>query len=200
MSVAPSPTEGGAYPHPTRWAQDLIAPLDRTAPVATGARRVALGGSYRSSTAFAIDWLSHPAIGFEIEIPTRERLWQTDDRPQPGEFGTAWRLSEPASLDDDQLVVNVGVQRDPCGEMPGAAGASGGTVMSAHLSERLTSARAAGERRRSETRRLRFSPPRQTEWGQAVHRGSGGFGRRLEHRWNAMPPRAQRWYISAVRV
>lgn len=201
---------GGAYPDPARWAEDVLAPFDRTARWlrASGVSRVALGGSYRLSTAFAVGWSLRSAIGFELEIPTRDGAWPTDDRPQPGDTEPAWRFAEPASLHGDRLVVSVGVLRDPSGELPGAEGVSSGAVLSAHLPEPLITARAAQAsaalvKRAVDAAAGRLKPSEV----ELFIAGPAAFAVALGHRWNAMPPTqlhefltAERRYVPTIRL
>ncbi len=148
------------------------------------------------------------AIGFELEIPTRDGPWRTDDRPQSGDAELGWRFAEPANLDGDQLVVSVGVLRDPSGELPATAGVPGDAVMSAYLSEPLTSARAAQAsaavvKRVVDSAAGRLKP----SVVKLFIAGPAAFAVALGHRWNAMPPTqlhefltAERRYVPTVRL
>lgn len=204
LEIDASAFSGGSagYPETARWTEDLLAPLNRTARWlrARSVSRVALGGSYRLSTAFALGWSLRSAIGFELEIPTREGSWRTDDRPQAGEPDPGWRFEEPASLDGDQLVVSVGVLRDPSGELPATAGVSADTVMSAYLSAPLVSARAAQAsagllKRAVDTAAGRLKP----SGIKLFIAGPAAFAVALGHRWNAMPPTQLHEFLTAER-
>ena len=212
LEIDASAFSGGSatFPDPVRWTEELLAPLERTARWirARGISRVALGGSYRLSTAFALGWSLRSAIGFELEIPTREGAWRTDDRPQAGDADLAWRLEQPTSLDDDHLVVSVGVLRDPSADLSATAGASADTIMNAYLSEPLTSARAAQASAGLVKRAVDAAAGRLKPSGIKLFiAGPAAFAVALGHRWNAMPPTqmheflaAERRYVPTVRL
>ena len=119
LEIDGSMFSGGAvpFPVPERWAEDLVAPLDRTARWlrASAVSRVALGGSYRLSTAMTLGWAFRAASGFELEIPMRDGPWLTDDRLPSEDPATPWRITEPAALEGDDLVVSIGARLKPNG-------------------------------------------------------------------------------------
>lgn len=193
---------GVAFPEPTFWAENLLGPLDRTARWlrARGVSRIALGGSFRLSTAFALGWSLRSAIGFELEIPTREGPWRTDDRPTAGDTDPGWHFTQPTGLDGDQLIVSVGVLRDPSAELPATAGVSGDAVLSAYCPEPLTSASVAQAsvalvKRAVDSTAAKLKPSRI----RLYIAGPASFAVALGHRWNAMPPTQLHEYLSAER-
>jgi hypothetical protein len=204
LEIDASAFSGGAggYPEADVWAEDLVALLDRTARWlrARGVSRVAFGGSYRLTSAFVLGWSLRSAVGFELEIPTREGSWQTDDRPRPADPTPAWSIAEPAALHNGQLVVSIGVLRDPSADLPATAGVAAGTVMSAYLAEPLMSARAAQAsvslvKRAVDVAVARFKPS-----GIKVFlAGPAAFAVALGHRWNAMPPTQLHEFLTADR-
>lgn len=202
LEIDASAFSGGSagFPDTAHWTVELLAPFDRTARWlrAHGISRVALSGSYRLSTAFALGWSLRSAIGFELEIPTREGAWRTDDRPQAGDADLAWRLERPAKLDGDQLVVSVGVLRDPSGELPATAGVRADAIMNAHLSEPLTSARAAQASASLVKRAVDAAVGRLKPSGIKLFiAGPAAFAVALGHRWNALPPTQMHEFLAA---
>jgi hypothetical protein len=77
--------DSAAFPAPSRWQDELVTPLDHTARWlrSRSITRLAVGGSYRLTTAFALGKALRSASGFEFEIETRSGIWSTDDRPRP---------------------------------------------------------------------------------------------------------------------
>lgn len=78
------------------WAENLLAPLDRTARWLRSQTvyHIALSGSYRLTAVLALGFSFRAAIGFELDIPTRDGVWATDDWPSP-EMRQPWRISDP---------------------------------------------------------------------------------------------------------
>jgi len=205
LEIDASAFSGGpaSFPAPERWSKNLIAPLDRTARWLRTHQvgRVKLGGSYRLSTAMVLGWSLRSAIGFDLEIPTRDGTWFTDDRPKPEDGVPAWRFIEPSVLVGGTLAVSIGVIRDPSGELPETAGVRGdNTIFIAHLSEPLTSGRAAqasvsAVKRAVDAAVARLKP-------KAIHifiAGPAAFAVTLGHRWNAMPPTQIHEFVTAER-
>lgn len=193
---------GGGYPEPGDWAEELLAPLDRTARWlrARGVSRVALGGSHRLSTAFALGWSLRSAIGFELEIATRKGSWQTDDRPLPTDPIPGWSIAETATLDGDELVVSVGVLRDPSADLAGTAGVSGEAMLRVYLAEPLTSGRAAQASASLVKRAVDIAASRLKPGGiKLFMAGPAAFAVALGHRWNAMPRTQLHEYLTADR-
>ncbi|MDT9600436.1 SAVED domain-containing protein [Sphingosinicella rhizophila] len=204
LEIDASLFSGGAasFPASERWAEDLIGPLDRTARWlrAGGVSRVALGGSYRLSTAMVVGWSLRAASGYELEIPTRDGPWLTDDRPGSEDSALPWRITEPAALDGDYLVVSIGVLRDPAADLLETAGVAADCVLSAYLPEPVVSGRAAQASASAVKRavdavvaRLR---PKEIRLFMA---GPAAFAVALGHRWNAMPPTQLHEFLSGER-
>ncbi|MGK6313676.1 SAVED domain-containing protein [Neorhizobium sp. DT-125] len=182
----------GAAPYPDvhEWRSDLLLPLDRTARWLRqrGVSRVALSGSYRLTTALCLGWSLRSAIGFELEIPTREGSWRTDDRPAPGTAMPTWRSVEPAGFEGGDLVVSVGVLRDPSIDLAATANVAPGAVVALSLAEPITSAAAAQAsvsfvKRTVDAAVARFRPATI----RLYLAGPAAFAVALGHRWNGMP-------------
>lgn len=181
----------GVFPPPAQWAGDLAAPLDRTARWlrSHAIHRVALTGSYRLTTAIIIGWSLRSALGFELEIPTRDGSWATDDRPAPSDSAQNWRITEPTNLAAGQLVVCVGILRDPGADLGQSAGIPAEAVLGFYLDEPIVSAKAAqagvtGIKRAVDAAIARLRP----KGIQLYFAGPAAFAVALGHRWNAMPP------------
>ncbi|MDH3659428.1 MAG: SAVED domain-containing protein [Alphaproteobacteria bacterium] len=204
LEVDASAFSGGAvgYPKSAGWQDGLLIPLDRVARwlLETGISRVVLGGSYRLTTAIAVGWSLRAATGFELEIPTRDGIWATDDRSHAEECYPAWQIVEPETLDGNKLVVSVGVLRDPAPELPSTAGVPAGAILSAHLPEPITSAHAAQVgvgliKRAVDTAAARLRP-------QSISlfmAGPAAFAVALGHRWNAMAPTQLHEFLATER-
>jgi hypothetical protein len=212
LEIDASMFSGGAapFPVPERWAEDLVAPLDRTARWlrASAVSPVALGGSYRLSTAMTLGWALRAASGFELEIPTRDGPWLTDDRPRSEDPAPPWRITEPATLQGDDLVVSIGVLRDPSADLPGTAGVAADRVLSAYLPEPLVSGRAAQASASAVKRTVDGVAARLKPNGiKLFMAGPAAFAVALGHRWNAMPPTqlhefmiSERRYVATARL
>jgi len=193
LEIDASAFSGGDSPFPESkiWTEELLAPLNRTARWlrARGVSRVALGGSYRLTTAMVLGWSLRSAIGLELEIPTRENPWLTDDHPLGEEPLTAWRIEEPSMLDHDALNVSIGVLRDPSSDLSTTAGVKAESILALHLPKALVSGQAAQAsvatvKRSVDTAVTRLRP-------KAIKlfiAGPAAFAVALSHRWNAMPP------------
>lgn len=204
LEIDASAFSGGsvAFPDPVRWTEELLAPLDRTARwlQSRAVSRVAISGSYRLSTAFAFGWSLRSAIGFELEIPTREGWWRTDDRPQAGDADPSWRFEQPSRLDGDQLVVSVGVLRDPAGDLPASAGVSSDAAMSAYLPEPVKSAKAAQASVDLVKHAVNAAVGRLKPGGIKLFiAGPAALAVALGHRWNAKPPTQMHEFLASER-
>lgn len=193
----------GRFPEPAEWADDLIAPLDRTARWlrSHAVPRIALSGSYRLTTAIVLGWSLRAAIGFELEIPTREGAWATDDRPSSGDPAPAWQITEPTTLHGDQLVISVGVLRDPAADLLETAAIPAESVLKLFLDAPITSAKSAQAgvsaiKRAADTAVGRLRP----KGIQLFFAGPAAFAVALGHRWNAIPPTQLHEFITASRV
>lgn len=186
-----SGSEGG-FPTPERWQSDLLNPLTVTAHWARANhyQHITLSGTYRLTTAFAFGWSFRSATGFEIDIPTRQDTWATDDRPTTNEASLPWSLAEPASLLHGCLKVGVGILRDPTADILAALGLQANTdILSAFLPIPL----ATGAQAQVSVQFVKGAVT------QAVARlrpiaidlyfvGPAAFAVALGHRWNAFPP------------
>ncbi|WP_245436530.1 SAVED domain-containing protein [Mesorhizobium tamadayense] len=192
----------GVFPPPARWADDLVAPLDRTARWlrSHAINRVALTGSYRLTTAMIIGWSLRSATGFELEVPTRDGSWATDDRPAPSDPPQNWRIAEPANLTGDQLVVCVGILCDPAADLGQIAGVPTEAVLGLHLDEPIVSAKAAQAGVAVVKRAVDAAMARLRPKGiQLYFAGPAAFAVALGHRWNAMPPTQLHEFVTSSR-
>lgn len=105
---------GLPFPPPEEWRKNLLEPLINTATWSKkrGIQRVALSGSFRLSTAFAVGWSFRSAVGFEIDIPTKAGVWPTDSHP-PAKTALRCEVTQPQQLFGDHLLVGIGILRDP---------------------------------------------------------------------------------------
>ena len=190
------------YPVPEVWAADLIAPLDKTARWLRGrsVSRVALGGSYRLTTALALGWSLRSAHGFELDVPTREGTWRTDDRPRVGETAPDWEIKEPESLYGDQLAVSIGVLRNPAVDLADTAGVPRGSILGFHLATALASAPEAQASVSLIKRTIDEFVARLQPSGILLYTACpAAQAIVLGHRWNAMPPTQLHEYVPAER-
>ncbi len=184
------------------WTEQLLAPLDRTARWLRSqtVSRVALSGSYRLTTAMVLGWSFRAAIGFELEIPTRDGAWATDDRPSP-DLRQTWQISEPMALHGDQLIVSVGVLRDPAADLEQTTGISAHSALALYLGEPINSAKgaqaAASAIKRSVDSVVVRLRPRAIKLYFA---GPAALAVALGHRWNAMPPTQLHEFLTAERI
>ncbi len=108
----------GNFPKSKEWKEHLLLPLNITAIWAQKHNRVKLSGRYRITTAFAIGYSFRSAIGFEIDIPTKDGLWQTDDYPVNTSNSThEWNIIPPELIKDNTLNIAIGVIRDPSSDV-----------------------------------------------------------------------------------
>ncbi|MEP1076073.1 SAVED domain-containing protein [Leptolyngbya sp. PL-A3] len=182
----------GQFPPCEEWQNDLVAPLTRTADWAkvNHYQHIALSGSYRLTTAFALGWSFRSATGFEIDIPTRQDAWATDDRPTVDDASLPWKLIEPGSLVNGCLKVGVGVMRDPTSDILATIRLQSATDI---LTVFLPAPLATGTQAQASVRFVKGAVV------QAVARlrpiaidlyfvGPAAFAIALGHRWNALPP------------
>jgi hypothetical protein len=193
----------GKFPGSAEWADDLVAPLDRTARWlrSHGVPCITLSGSYRLTTALVIGWSLRAAIGFELEIPTREGAWATNDRPSSSDPAPAWHITEPTALHGDQLVISVGVLRDPAADLLESAGIPNESILRLFLDAPITSAKSAQAgvsaiKRAADTAVARLKP----KGIQFFFAGPAAFAVALGHRWNAMPSTQLHEFVTASRV
>ncbi len=180
----------GGFPPQMEWAEQLLAPLERTARWLRNHNlsRIALSGSYRLTTAMVLGTSFRAAVGFELEIPTRDGVWATDDRPST-DMRQPWRISDPLALHGDQLVVTVGVLRDPSADLEQTAGIPRQAVLALHLEEPIPSAASAQVAASAIKRAVDGAVARLRPQGiQLYFAGPAALAVALGHRWNAMAP------------
>ena len=204
LQIDASAFSGGVTPFPAAetWASDLIAPLGKTAAWlrGRGVCRVALGGSYRLTTAMAIGWSLRSAHGFELDVPTREGIWGTDDRPQSGQSGPDWTIEEPDSLHRDHLAVSVGVLRNPSVDLPDTAGVPRRSILGIHLPAALASAPEAQASVSIVKRKVDECITRLRPHGIQLYMACpAALAVVLGHRWNGIPPTSLYEYLAAER-
>ncbi|MDY6867660.1 MAG: SAVED domain-containing protein [Chloroflexota bacterium] len=117
LEIDASTFSGGerGFPNEENWRERLIVPLEETARWlrSRSISRIALGGSYRLTTAFILGWAFRSATGFELEIPTRDGAWATDDRVRSDEIYPTWQVSDIQALENERLIVSIGILRNP---------------------------------------------------------------------------------------
>jgi hypothetical protein len=135
----------GKFPPQKQWTDDLVVPLDRTARWlrSHAVPRIAISGSYGLTTAIVLGWSLRAAMGFELEIPTREGAWATDDRPSTSDIVPTWQIAEPTALHGDQLVISIGILRDPAPELGDTIGVPSDSMLRLFLDHPIPSAKAA---------------------------------------------------------
>ena len=193
----------GVFPPLDGWRLDLLAPLEATSSWARerNRQRIALSGSYRLSTAFALGWSFRSAIGFEIDIDTRSGAWATDERPLPDALPPPWKFSWPKRLVDNRLVVAIGVLRDPSLDVKKYLGL---TEESGLLIATLPTALANGVEAQACVQTLKVAV------SQSVSQldpkgidlffvGPAALAVTLGHRWNAMPSTQVHEFVASER-
>lgn len=190
LEIDASAFSGGSagFPPPERWQTDLVVPLQTTAAWLRShdIARITLSGSYRLTTAFLVGHAFRSANGFELEIPTRDGLWATDDRPV--QEANEWDLVQPAELDGDALVVALGVIRRPLHDLT-AGGFDATRVLEVFQKTAVTSAKfaqagVAQVKAAVSEASSRLRPKRI----DLYYAGPAAFAVALGHRWNAMAP------------
>jgi hypothetical protein len=203
LEIDASAFSGGPapFPAPARWQDELVTPLDHTARWlrSRSVTRLAIGGSYRLTTAFALGKTLRAASGFELDIETRSGIWSTDDRPRSDETYPAFVIREAESLAGDRLVVSVGILRDPAGDLV-AGGVLQSKILSAFMAAPVASGRAAqaavsAVKAAVSTAAARLKPAAI----DLYFAGPAAFAVALSHRWNAMPPTQLHEFITAER-
>lgn len=104
----------GGFPTPDHYAAGLLAPLVKTSAWARAQhrQRVLLSGRYRISTAIAAGWAFRSAIGFELDVPTKDGVWSSNAHPAGAGTSLAWQVNADATVVDGRLAVGVGILRD----------------------------------------------------------------------------------------
>lgn len=203
LEIDASAFSGGSAPFPAsaQWQDELVNPLEHTARWlrSRSVARIAIGGSYRLTTAFALGKALRAASGFELEIETRSGIWSTDNRPLPEETYPAFVISEPASLVGGRLVVCVGILRDPAADLV-ASGILQPNILSASMSVPIASDRAAQAAVSAVKAAVSAATTRLKPTAIELYfAGPAAFAVALGHRWNAMPPTQLHEFIVAER-
>jgi hypothetical protein len=190
LEIDASAFSGGpaGFPPAERWRAELVATLDTTADWLRrrGVSRVALSGSYRLTTAFLLGHAFRSASGFELEIPTREGAWATDDRAT--EDANDWSIIQPPEIDGETLVVSVGVIRRPSDDLK-AGGVRTERVLDVFKSSALTDAKLAqAGAARVKAAVTEASSRLRARRIHLYYAGPAAFAVALGHRWNAMLP------------
>jgi hypothetical protein len=192
LEIDASGFSGGdaGYPAPPVWATGLLTPLSVTSQWLRrhNVVRIAPRGSYRLTTAFALGWSFRSAIGFEIDIPTRDGPWPTDDRPVEGSLPD-WSIRPTTCLHGGRLQIAIGVIRDPTAALVASTEISEGAIMSIHLPSAMASAKAAQASVGHIKRRIDQAVSSLRPVGIDLYFvGPAAFAVALGHRWNAFPP------------
>ncbi|MBS0234172.1 MAG: SAVED domain-containing protein [Proteobacteria bacterium] len=203
LEIDASAFSGGSapFPEPARWQDELITPMDHTGQWlrSRSVTRLAIGGSYRLTTAFSLGKAFRAASGFELEIEARSGIWLTDDRPRPDETYPTFAISEPASLVGDRLVVCVGILRDPTADLV-ASGVFQSNILGASMPVPVTSGRAAQAAVSVVKAAVSAAATRLKPAAIELYfAGPAAFAVALGHRWNAMPPTQLHEFIATDR-
>lgn len=192
LEIDASPFSGGSqeYPQPEQWKEGLVNPLRYTAAWLrkSGMTRVAIDGFYRLSTALVLGQSFRAAHGFELEIRTRDGFWNTDDHLGAHSVSEAWNIFMPTTLVGDELVICVGVLRDPTAAISQCTGIPREAILVAHLPKPITSAAEAQGGvaliKESVNQAIASLKPKKI---RLFFAGPAAFAVILGHRWNAMP-------------
>ena len=192
LEIDASGFSGGdaGYPASPVWATDLLAPLDATSQWLRrhDIARIELRGSYRLTTAFALGWSFRSAIGFEVDIPTRDGFWPTDDRPVEGSLPD-WSVRPAICLHGGRLQLAIGVIRDPTAALLASTDIAEDAIMSIHSPSAIVSAKAAQASVGLIKRRIDEVVSQHRPAGIDLYFvGPAAFAVVLGHRWNAFPP------------
>lgn len=202
LEIDASEFSGGpsGYPPPERWNVALLEPLDATATWARRCEfaRIALSGSYRLSTAFALGSAFRSAAGFEIDIQTKTGDWSTDTHPRPSDPVLPWAVTQPHTLLAERLLVGVGILRDPVPSILRTWNLSNNEAL---LTATLPQALVDGTEAQSSVQTVKAAiaeavtrlRPAQID---LCYVGPAAFAVALGHRWNAMPPTQLHEFIS----
>jgi hypothetical protein len=202
LEIDASRYSGGSapFPNPVIWRTGLATELGATAKWlrSHGQSRIALSGSYRLTIAFTLGWSFRSATGFEIEIPTREGAWATDDRPGQNETFPTWQVTAATSLGGDRLAVSVGIIRDPAADLLERGAVSPASLLRLLVPGPLTSARAAQAGAATVKAAAASAAAGLRPQGIDLYMaGPAAFAVALGHRWNAMPPTQLHEFVAA---
>ncbi len=199
--------QGGTFPAPDQWHQGLLQPLTTTAQWLSSRtiRRVSIQGSFRITTALVLGSSLRAAHGFDLEIPTREGSWMTDDHADANQ-PTDWSILLPESLDADDLVVSVGVLRQPANDLR-MNGTAANAILDAYLAQPITSAKAAQHGvAHVKAAIAAVASMLKPKTIRLYYAGPAAFAIALGHRWNALPPTllhefiANRGYVATATI
>ncbi|EAQ04638.1 hypothetical protein OB2597_05130 [Pseudooceanicola batsensis HTCC2597] len=201
LEIDGSPFSGGSarFPQTGQWQDDLVSPLRQAAVWLrrNDQSRIAVQGSYRLTSAMVLGQSLRAAHGFEIEIPTREGVWRTDDHGSAQDASADWKIVMPSTLANGELTVCIGVIRDPSAAISQTAGTSHDAMLVAHLPKAITSGREAQNGvaliKDSVTKTVTSLNPQRVRLYIA---GPAAFAVALGHRWNAMPPTQLHEYLA----
>jgi hypothetical protein len=193
IEIDASKFSGGesGFPMPERWQSGILEPFTATARWAQSNhyQHISLSGSYRLTTAFAFGWSFRSAIGFEIDIPTRQNTWVTNDWPTVDEAPLPWSLTAPTSLLHGRLKVGIGVLRDPTADIMSALNIQTNTVI---LSACLPIPLTTGVQAQASVNLVKAAVTQTVAQLRPMaidlyFVGPAAFAVALGHRWNALP-------------
>lgn len=188
------PFSGGdlAYPPPDVWKSKLLKPLNRAAEWCrvNGHTRIVLSGRYRLSTGFAIGAAFRSALGFEIEIPTRDGSWNTDSHPIPGKSYPELSIEPPEQLFEEKLLVAIGCLRDPTQQVEKQlTSGDAKQILRIHLPEAITSAEDTQASVQSIKMAISCACGKfNVNQIDCYFAGPTALAIALGHRWNGLPP------------
>lgn len=180
----------GVFPEPDIWMSGLVDPLNATARWArsNGYGRIAIGGQFRLSTGFAVGHAFRAAVGFEIDIPTREHMWATDGRPAPGLAAPTLNVVQPEDLNAGRLVVALGVIRNPSPDVRAHLSRKDGGVLEIVAPDPVPDAQAAQRLAADIKATVSGTVTRLRPSGvDLFFVGPSAFAVALGHRWNGVP-------------
>jgi hypothetical protein len=199
--------QGGAFLPPEEWQRDLLQPVEVTAQwlSSRAIRRVSIHGSYRLTTGFVLGSSLRAARGFDLDIRTRDGAWPTDDHADANQR-TDWVISLPESLESDDLVVSVGILRQPANDLR-TNGTAPNAILDAFLAQPITSAKAAQHGvAQVKTAVAAVASQLKPKRIRLYYAGPAAFAVALGHRWNALPPTrlhelvANRGYVATATI
>lgn len=150
--------------------------------------RAAILGTYRLTTAFVIGNSLRSANGFELDVHTKDGVWSTDNRPPRAHCASEWSIEEAQELVDGELIVSVGVLRNPWESISSDSKLHNASLR-LYLARPVESATDAqtcvGEIKRAiDVVCARLKP----SGIKLFYAGPASLALMLGHRWNALPP------------
>lgn len=205
LEIDASAFSGGDHGWPTSggWQRQLLAPLAATSRWLRTANvhRIRLTGSYRLSTGFVIGWSLRSAAGFDLEIPTRDGGWSTDDRGMIDSAAT-WQSTETQGMGavGGHLAVSIGILRDPSHDVRSFNDGAETAMLALYLPSPITSGAAAQAGVASVKRAVDAVITRLRPTIVDVYLATpAAFAVALGHRWNAMPSTRLHEFDASVR-